>query len=148
MNTEQTTKNALTEIKPVLYTGFSICKNRNCNNSVLGRKKYCSSFCQFIERELVKDEEKGAMPKTKRNKKYFWAYTGSTYPKGQGKRIGGMITGGLTGHPIPNYSIQETTIENLTKHFSRPCVGVADLGDGSRLLKQDFESHSFDLACI
>lgn len=116
------------------------CKHRSCNNEVKGRKHYCSERCQYWENQLRKAEEKGLMPKNKRTNKYFWAYSGSSYTKGQGKRIGGgMIVGGLTGIPVPNFCIKEVTDENLKEHFSNYGIYKADLGNGSVLYRKDYE---------
>ena len=95
---------------------------------------------------MTKDDERGMMPKKKRTKQWFWAYVGSSLGKGQGKRVGHMVTGGLTGVPVANYDIKEVTEDNLNRHFNHTTVWVAILGDDSRITKELYEKHG--LACI
>jgi len=94
---------------------------------------------------MKRDDTKGMMPKNKRTNKYFWHFDCSSYAKGQGKRIGGMIVGGNTGTPVAKYSIQETTIKNLDSHFSHYGVYVASMGDGTRLSKIEYDECCKDI---
>jgi hypothetical protein len=122
------------------------CKNRSCNNTVEGRKHYCSQRCQYWERQMVKDDEKGMIPKAKRTRQWFFAYVGSSLPKGQGKRMGTEVKGSMGGMRVPNFDMQEVSKENLDRHFKRPWVWVVEFGDGFRLTRDSYETHG--LSCI
>ena len=95
---------------------------------------------------MVKDDERGMMPKNKRNKDWFWSYAGSSYGKGQGKRVGHMVVGGNTGIPTPNFNIEQVNQETLDKHFNNPGVHIAIFGDGSRISKELYREQG--VACI
>jgi hypothetical protein len=69
---------------------MKICKHRNCDKEVAGRKQYCGDFCKYWENQLRKDDDRRMMPKNKKTKQWFWAYAGTSYSKGQGKRSGHM----------------------------------------------------------
>lgn len=117
------------------------CKNRNCDKEVSGRRKYCSDFCKYWENQLKKDDDFGLPPINKRNKNYFYQYVGSSYPKGQGKRVAGVFTGALTGIPVANFLVKEFNEENLIRHFENSkSINYIDLCDGSRMSRRDVES--------
>lgn len=114
------------------------CKNRNCENSTIGRKQYCSDRCKYWENQIKKDEEKGLPPKKKRTAQYFYKYSHTAFSKGQGKRRGDMITGAMTGTPTPFFIISETTTENLRDHFKHQFIHIAELCNGELISRKQF----------
>lgn len=91
------------------------CENPVSNN----RKKFCSDHCKWLFNSIKRDKEKGLPPVKKRNKNYFYMTVGSSYDnKGQGRRSGGMITGGMSAR-IPHTvdQVVEVNKENLLRHF-------------------------------
>lgn len=111
-----------------------------------GQKTILQRPLQILGNQLKKDDERGMMPKNKRNRKWFWAYAGSSFGGGQGKRVGHMVRGDLTGIPVANFNIEEATAANLDKHFKNVEVFVAIFGDGTRLSKEMYENHGIN--CI
>lgn len=116
------------------------CRHRRCNNPVTGRKQYCSDRCRYWENVMKKEEEKHLPPKKYRTDKYFSMVIGSSLGgRGQGKRSGGMIMGGMSSVLIAQETIVEATQDNLKKHFSFD-VHTAYLCGGGRITRKEWEA--------
>lgn len=118
------------------------CKHRRCEETITGRKHYCSDHCKYWEGVMRHEEEKHLPPKYKRNSGYFYMYCGSRIPRGAGRRNGSSVRGAMSGYREPILKVVETTIENLEKHFQWSGVYKAELCDGSFISRDDFENRS------
>ena len=118
---------------------MKICRHRRCNNPVEGRDHYCSDQCRYWEGVLRKEDNRGLPPKKYRTDKYFSMVTGSRLgSRGQGRRSGSMVKGGMSSVLTAIETITEVTNENLKKHFSHD-VHTAYLCGGGRITREDFE---------
>lgn len=98
------------------------CKKESCENTIEGRKKYCSDRCKYLHNAIRKDNEKHLPPIKKRNQNYFYMQTGkienSLKGKQQGRRSGHMVKGSMSA--IIYFMaevIAPVTLENIEKHF-------------------------------
>ena len=92
---------------------------------------------------MKKDDERGLPPKKYRTDKYFSMVIGSSLGgRGQGKRSGGMIMGGMSSVSVAQETISEVTGENLKKHFSFD-VHIAYLCGGGRITREDWEANTW-----
>lgn len=98
------------------------CAYRYCryNTDVSGRKKYCSQWCGYQERRELENDS--VFPVKKRTKDYFAMVVGSERAinmRGQGRRSGGMIRGGM-GDISVQCTVEEyveVNVENVIQHF-------------------------------
>lgn len=120
------------------------CIGHKCENVVPdNRKKYCSDRCKRWTNLIKRDNEKYLPPVRKRNNNYFHMVTGATSSsmRGQGKRVGGMITGGMSARVL--IQTEEITLvnhENLHRHFNGNSFGltVAKLCGGAVITREQF----------
>ena len=109
------------------------------------RTQYCGASCRYWFNSIKQEKEKHLSPAKKRNSGWFYMLTGNTQwdRKGQGKRSGGMVTGGM-GAMIrwPTFELVEVTPENIANHFSgggNPCLipTTMQLGNSMRLGREE-----------
>ena len=114
------------------------------------RKKFCSDSCKWWFNAVKKENEKDLPPVKKRNKDWCYVYlsVGNTISqRGQGKRSGGLVKGGMAGNV--NYEITELrpfNFANLEFHFSAKrgysyIPQYICLGDGTKYTKDEAETY-------
>jgi hypothetical protein len=87
------------------------------------RKKFCSDTCKWRYNSIKKDNEKHLPPVKKRNKEWCHVFVriGNTISeRGQGRRSGGMVKGGMAANV--NYEVTELrtfNFDNVKFHFSK-----------------------------
>lgn len=92
------------------------------------RKWYCSDACRWNDRHMEHP--------SKRNAQHFYQYGGTYMPRGQGKRSGGMVRGGMGfGGSMPHFSLAPLTKEGLDSYYAR-CSYMLRLGDGELVSKE------------
>ena len=129
----------------VMRSGGDFKKCPHCNEDVINvRKKFCSDRCKYWFNNIKKDNEKYLPLKKFRNRQYFSMVIGSSNKnKGQGKRCGHMVTGGMSA--MISSTVEEMVLvnyENIKRHMKGipgfyPC-GV-QLGDGEWVKQENFK---------
>jgi hypothetical protein len=130
---------------PVVRSGGEFKKCPHCDKDVINiRKKFCSGSCKYWYNNIKKDNEKHLPLKKFRNRQYFSMVVGSTNKsKGQGKRCGHMVTGGMSA--MISSTVEEMVLvnaENIKRHMKGipgfyPC-GIK-LGNGDWVKEENFE---------
>jgi hypothetical protein len=112
------------------------------------RRKFCSETCQWRFNSIKKENEKHLPPVKKRTKDWCQVYVriGNTISeRGQGKRSGGMVKGGMAANAC--YEVTELrpfNFENVKLHFSKKGSSYIPycimLGDGTKLTRDEAET--------
>ena len=113
-----------------------------CKSEFDSRKKFCSDACKYWFNVVKKEKESLLAPFKKRNDKWFYMVIGSEYKsKDQGKRVNGMIKGGMSARIASTVEVLvEVNKENIDKHFKGIPGYIPDyirLGNQERIYKQN-----------
>jgi hypothetical protein len=113
------------------------------------RKKFCSETCKWRYNSIKKDNEKHLPPAKKRNKDWCHVFVriGNTISeRGQGRRRGGMIKGGMAANV--SYEVTELrpfNLSNVEFHFSKKGSNYMPycimLGDGTKMTRDEAETY-------
>lgn len=113
------------------------------------RRKFCDDVCQFRYNVAKKHAESHLPPVKKRNKDWCQVFVriGNTISeRGQGRRSGGMVKGGMAANV--SYEITELrpfTLDNVSFHFSKKGSSYIPycilLGDGTKMTREEAEMH-------
>jgi hypothetical protein len=112
------------------------------------RKKFCSETCKWRFNSIKKSNESHLPPVKKRTKEWCHVFVriGNTISqKGQGRRRGGMVKGGMAANV--NFEVTELrpfNWDNVKLHFSTKGSSYTPycilLGDGTKLTRDEAEN--------